>query len=154
MSPPRRVKVHWPSSVVVLLGLVIGGCRASTEPAVALLQGTFVLRTLNGAALPADLSTEPSYHLFLVADTLRFDGKGAATRGRTMQQRYDGAAATILHYDIDYSYRIADHTVYLEIRCPITAQCVSSPSGQVVGRDLLLVQFGDATYVFVRVKGA
>src|SRR5438270_12679420 len=126
MSPPRRVKVHWPSSLVVLLGLVIGGCRATTEPAVALLQGTFVLRTLNGAALPADLSTEPSYHLFLIADTLRFDGQGTVSRGWTMQQRYDGAAATILHYDIDYSYRIAHQAVYLEIRCPINIECAGS----------------------------
>jgi hypothetical protein len=147
------VKDHWPSSVVVLFGLVIGGCRASTEPAVALLQGTFVLRTLNGAALPADLSTEPSYHLFLIADTLRFDGKGTAARGWTMQQRYDGAAATILHYDSDYSYRIADHTVYLEMRCPINANCVGSPTAQAVGRDSLLMQSGDETYLFVRVKG-
>ena len=71
-----------------------------------------------------------------------------------MQQQYAGKTATILHYDIDYNYRIADHTVYLEMRCPINADCVGSPTGQAVGRDSLLVQSGDEKYLFVRVKAA
>ena len=138
------------SRVALLLGLFVSGCRTSTEPSAAVLRGIFVVRSLNGVALPADFSGSSSYQLMLMADTLRFDGKGTASRRWTMQQQFAGDAPITLSYALDYDYRIADHTLYLEVRCSPLANCVGSPTGRAVGHDSLLVQSGSVKYLFVR----
>jgi hypothetical protein len=151
MRESRYEKLRWPSSVAVLLGLVIGSCRGSTEPEAA-LRGTFVLRTVDDVPLPVDRSNRPTYHLLLVADTLRFDGKGAATERVAMQEQIAGQPVTSLSYSLDFNYRIADDSVYLVIRCPVTADCVGSFTGEAGDRDRLLLQSGAEMYLFVRVK--
>ena len=67
-----------------------------------------------------------------------------------MQEQFAGQPITLLNYGIDYSYRIADDTIYLVIRCPITADCVGSFTGEASGRDSLLLESGGEKYLFVR----
>jgi hypothetical protein len=146
MTLSRRT-VLW--SMIALLSA--GGCRSSGEPLGLLLRGTFVLRTVAGAPLPADVSSQTDYQITLLADTLRFDGQGLAKMGRTERVQHSTAAPIVDHSTADFAVRIVGDAIYLDFLCPPGADCFSS--GPIVGHlaDANTLVLGDSKpYVYVR----
>ena len=137
--------------VAAMVALAIGGCRSSGEPLGLLLHGAFVLRTVNGGPLPAEVSTQPTYQVTLLADTLRFDGKELAKRGRTERLQSSTSAPEVVHFSSDYRVRIDGEAIYLYFVCPPNANCTTNGpmAGHLVDTNTLV--FGDAqSYVYVR----
>lgn len=136
---------------LIVAVLATAGCRSSGEPLGLLLHGTFVLRTVNGAALPADVSISPSYQMTLLADTLRFEGKGLAKMGRTERLQPSTLPPTVVHFTLDFAVRIVGETIYLKFLCPFGAFCISTAeiSGHLVDGNTLMLD-GAQPYVYVR----
>ena|SRR5690349_4570786 len=137
--------------LALIAAIAVGGCRSSSEPVRLLLRGTFVLRTVNGAPLPADVSSQTNYQVTLVADTLRFDGQGLARMGRTEVVQHSTSAPIVEHSAANFAVRIVRETIYLDFLCPPGADCFSS--GPIVGHlaDANTLVLGDSKpSVYVR----
>jgi len=147
MTLPRRPVLY----VMMLAVIGAAGCRSSGEPLPLMLRGTFVLRTVNGGPLPADISIQPNYQVILLADTLRFDSRRLARRARTERLQSSTLAPTVAHTTADFAVRIVGETIYLDFLCPFGAFCTTN--GPEVGRlvDANTLMFGGSQpYVYVR----
>ena len=111
--------------VLIFAALAGGGCHSTGEPLALLLRGTFVLRTVNGGPLPADVSTQPPYQTILLADTMRFEGKGLATASVTQRFQSPTSPPEVVNYKFDYRVRIVGETIYLTFICPPNANCIN-----------------------------
>lgn len=135
----------------MIAAVAVGGCRSSGEPLRLLLHGTFVLRTVAGGPLPADISIQPNNQIVLLADTLRFEGNGLAKIGRTERLQSSTSAPEVAHSTADFRVRIVGETIYLDFLCPPNANCFSN--GPIPGHliDANTLTLGDSQpYVYVR----
>lgn len=112
------------SLFAVIGAITLGGCRSTGEPLGLLLRGTFVLRTVNGAPLPADVSSVPNLQTILLADTLRFLGNGLAKLGQTQRIQSSNVEPQVVHYTWDFTVRIEGENIYLTWVCPPNANCI------------------------------
>lgn len=137
--------------LALIAAISVGGCRSSSDPVRLLLRGTFILRTVNGASLPADVSSRTDYRVTLLADTLQFDGQGLAKMGRTDVVQHSSSAPIVEHSTAHFAVRIVGEAIYLDFICPPGADCFSS--GPIVGHlaDANTLVLGDSQpYVYVR----
>ena len=149
MTPSHRTGLYM--LVLAVIAIAAGGCRSTGEPIALLLRGTFVLRTVNGGPLPADISLQPDYQMTLLADTLRFDGKSLAKMGRTERLHFLTSAPEVVHVTFDFRVRIVGETIYLDYICPPGADCINrwEISGHLVDANTLML--GDSQpYIYVR----
>src|SRR5690348_10727568 len=99
--------------LLMIAALALIGCHSTGEPLGLLLRGTFVLRTVNGGPLPADISTLPGNETILLADTLRFAGNGLATISQTERVHFSTSTPEVVNYTFDFRVRIEGETIYL-----------------------------------------
>lgn len=139
------------TTAALVVALVAGGCRSAGEPLALLLRGTFILRSVNGAPLPADISIQPTYQMTLLADTLRFERTGLAKMNRTERLQYSSSEPAVVHLTLDFAVRIVGETIYLKFLCPPGADCINRGelSGHLVDGNTLML--GDSQpYLYVR----
>lgn len=138
--------------VLIVAALAVSACHSTGEPLALLLRrGTFVLRTVNGGSLPADISIQPANEMVLLADTLRFEGNGRATRGRTERLQFSTSAPEVVHFTSDYRVQFDGETIFLYFVCPPGANCTAN--GPIAGHlaDANTFVVGDAQpWVYVR----
>ena len=139
-------------SIIAVIGAItLGGCRSTGEPLGLLLRGTFVLRTVNGAPLPADVSTLPGQETTLLADTLRFLGNGLAKLGQTERLQFSTSEPEVQHFTWDFSVRIEGEAIYLTFVCPSNANCINNVPVRGHLADANTLVLGDSKpYVYVR----
>ena len=137
--------------ILLCAAFAAGGCRSTGEPLALLLRGNFVLRTVNGGPLPADVSTRANYQITLLDRTLQFDGKGLARMSQTVRVQGPTSAPAIEQSTANYRVRFTSETIYLDFLCPPNANCITS--GPTVAHlvDANTVVLGDSQrYVYVR----
>jgi hypothetical protein len=130
--------------------IAMAACRLTTEPNLSFLRGTYVLETVDGRRLPADLSGDASIQLTLFADTMRFDGIGGTVQLSTMSVRVSGTEPVVRQYSSPMTYEIRGSSVRFGIFCPIDADCAAPPIGQIVSKYLLIVRQGTRASVYRR----
>jgi len=108
-----------------------------------------VLRDVSGAALPVDISNT-STNWLLIADTIRFDGAGAATGTTVTQQQLSGQQPTTTRSNIDLWYTVEGDAIKIGLRCPPNANCTGPASGHLVSRDVFTMLHGTRVYLYVR----
>lgn len=83
MVPPGLAECHQPGDVVkhvfVLLTLALSACVDITGTPTSVMKGRWTLQRYAGHALPALEETYGGDSVFIVADTLWFDGRGNYT---------------------------------------------------------------------------
>jgi hypothetical protein len=127
----------------------VAACRSTTAPSEAVLRGTYVLRDVNGAALPATISNT-SVRVLLIADTIRFDGAGTALASSTTREEYSGQEPRVVRTTVDLYYTVHADTIRIGIRCPPNANCTGPSTGHLVSRSVVTVVHGPAVYLYVR----
>lgn len=115
-----------------------------------MLRGTFVVADVNGAALPAAISTTATSRVVLVADTLSFDGFESAEQSTTTRQASPGAASSESHRSVGLIYKVTRDSIRLGIACPPNANCTPFTVGHVVNRDIFTLTYGANGYLYVR----
>jgi hypothetical protein len=121
----------------VLLVLGLSGCESSSGPTGG-ISGTWVLRSVAGASLPA-LVSEGS-NLLVLSDTLIFEFHHAALFPLVLSQRRVGvpggppsATSLLYHLELDGS------RVTLRLRCPPDTDClIDERRGEIDGATLTL----------------
>src|SRR5947207_8737267 len=102
--------------------MAIAACRLTTEPGAWYLRGTYVLKTVEGVGLPADLSSGASGQLILLADTMQFDGIGGTVDLTTMSVvEISGSEPTVRQYSAPMRYNVLGSSVRFWISCRLDA---------------------------------
>ena len=154
-SPARRA---------LPLLLALAGCGDGTTAPDGVLEGTWVLRTVDGASLPAVTQQGDGMRYTLLADTLRLARAGSASRVQVvrLQSAVPGAfrpadTTYALRLTRPYTLRGRTLTVGDETPCPPNASCLGIDQGVVtLGDRILMVRHammgGEAVLAFDRVS--
>lgn len=144
--------------------LALAACGDGPTAARASLDGTWVLRTVDGAALPAVTQEGGGLRYTLLADTLRLSHDGTAHRVQVVRQQ-NAAPRPFLPADTTYAlrltrpYTLRGRTLTVGERedCPPNASCLGVDQGVLAGDRLLLTRHamlgGEAVLAFDRVSG-
>ena len=129
----------------------LGACHEATAPlSDAALRGNYVAVSVNGGGLPANLNPG-SYPIYVVADTLRFDGAGNVIHAQqlsepTLQQQPQPKLSSLLSYQVDGT------AVHFYFVCPPFAACARAPDGHLVlGLSWLAVNYGNGVFLYKKV---
>lgn len=147
------------------LPLALAGCGDDVlGPSPGALEGTWVLRTVDGARLPAVTQEGAGLRYTLLADTLRLTREGSASRVQVVRQQ-NAAPRPFLPADTTYALRVTRPytlsgrtlTVGEPVDCPPNASCLGIDQGVVTdGGRILLVRHamlgGEAVLAFDRVS--
>ena len=159
MSRTRALRA--PALRALPLLLALAGCDDATGPRTS-LEGTWVLRTVDGARLPAVTQEGAGLRYTLLADTLRLTREGLASRVQVVRQQ-NAAPRPYLPADTTYALRLTRPytlsgrtlTVGDRVPCPPNANCLGVDAGVVEGDRILLVRHamlgGEAVLAFDRV---
>lgn len=126
------------------------------------MDGEYVVTTVNGRQLPVNVADQSSPRM-LLADTMRFDGKGTATHSWTLREpsSLQPAPLTKLSQTLYYSFTGAaiDFSICPPgapcLWCPPNADCnvAPPPTGHIVlGLSWLVLDYGQSRYVYQRVR--
>jgi hypothetical protein len=121
--PFHRFRALW------VAGLVLG-CTSPTDAALGSLTGTYVLQSVDGAAVPVLQVGYTTFRQYLVTDTVVADGRGHYSRVRITEK-----VSTVGDYrDITRgawtgTYTIRGDTVDFPYTCPMGAMCLAAPVG-------------------------
>lgn len=140
--------------------VLLVACSDGAGPGEVLLDGTYVLRAVNGRGLPTTIAEGGGQQYIVLADTLRFSRN--ATVARSMAVRHLSAtpefypADTTYHQVMSFPYVVESNRVIIGYRdpCPPNALCIGFEEGEftptglhVVGR---LFWSGDPILTFRR----
>ena len=109
------------------------------SPGQAALSGTYALVSVNGKALPADITSDGSRRVLLLSETLRLDGRGNATDDLTERDSLSNSPAQVVFDSRSLAYTIDGSTVHFRVLCGPGASCVYFPDGTIVGSDTLVI---------------
>jgi hypothetical protein len=157
--PDRLSRRTLPAALALL---ALAACERAPSSPRETLDGTWVLRTVRGAALPAVVVEGGGMRYTLLADTLRFSPAGTFTRTQHVRQQ-NASPSQFLPADTTYAQRFSWRYTRLGpalmlgewVWCPPNALCVGVDEGAVVGDRITLVRHamypGDMLLVFERV---
>ena len=105
------------------------GCYEQTGPVP--LPSTFVVRTVNGSALPVPVMSHEELEIVVLADTLRFYPLGIAHRISIYRNTRIGVSTitTIDTSRVQESYEVRGDSLRFIRYCPPNANCVGPPEG-------------------------
>jgi hypothetical protein len=147
------------------LALALAGCGGDVLGPGTPLEGTWVLRTVDGARLPAVTQEGGGMRYTLLADTLRLTRTGSASRVQVVRQQ-NADPRPYLPADTTYAMRITRPyavrgrtlTVGELEPCPPNANCLGVDQGFIDGDRILLTRHAmlgsDAVLAFDRVSGS
>ena len=143
--------------------LSFAACHEATAPLTsAALHGDYVLTSVNGRDLPANIA-DASYPVMLLGDTIHFDGVYTATRHWTLRQPSSLQPAPLSKLSDTFFYDVAGTAMSFPW-CPPGTACTPCPpldacgrvgpdSGRIVlGLSVLVLDYGDARYLYRRVR--
>ena len=133
---------------VTLILTAATSCHNALAPVDAVLEGTYVLTTVNGMALPADLSNGDPGRLILLSETIRFNGAGGAIDDVTERDSLSSAPAQVVFGTIELSYHVDGSVVHFKVLCGPGASCTQSPDATIIDAKDFVIQNGVYTYDF------
>lgn len=140
-------------AIPTLLALFAAGCDSNPlEPGE--VAGEYVLESVNGSPLPAEVwAAEPaSYHL--LAEKLRLKSSGAGTHARVQRVDWADPAKTdeISSSTSDLNYRVRGERIEITYFCPPNALCATGPHavGRLEGGTLVLTVLDGNVYRYRR----
>jgi hypothetical protein len=133
---------------VTLILTATTSCQNTLAPVDAVLKGTYALTTVNGMALPADLSNGDPGRLILLSETIRFDGAGRAIDDMTERDSLSSAPAQVVFATIELSYHVDGSVVHFKALCGPGASCTQVPDATIVDAKDFVIQNGVFTYDF------
>ena len=134
--------------VLLLVAASVTACSASTEPRG--LDDEFMLRDINGRALPTYIAATPGFSPTILVSSLKLERSGIATMTEE-RTNFDGTQST---YTWQYRYEIDGGDVNFSLLqpCPPNALCAAPPHGTIsrlAGRLILEVgRVGDTPIVY------
>ncbi len=114
----------------------LAACGSPTVPVTTQTQtgSTYVLKTVNGQAAPAVLNASQVDTTFILADTVRLDGRGGATDVRqTRHVLVAGGTPQDARTVTLYGYKIAADSIVLSISCAASSVGAVSSATTVCG---------------------
>ena len=127
---PRRVVV------LCIAVTVLSACRDAVAPAEAAVRGTYALVSVNGKALPADMTSDGSGRILLLSETMAFDGHGNATDELTERDSLSSAPAQVFLARRLLAYSVDGSTIHFTVECGPGVSCINGfPNITILGAD-------------------
>ena len=117
--------------LVALVGAGLASCDRGMVGPESQVRGVYNLRRVDAQPLPMALWTENGQTLWLLAETLRFDGAGNVTRAYSWRRDSLGTAGEPQTLSLQLQYRVRAHGLDVGsfAPCPPNALCVAPDTG-------------------------
>jgi hypothetical protein len=125
--------------------LVAASTMGCTQTAAPPISGSYVLESINGQPLPANIQAEAGDTIAVLSSSLNLDGLGRAQLSEHIRYVHPNSPPGDVTYTQGYSYRIEGSRVIGQSivfdyspPCPPNALCVAPPQGRFSGFKLIL----------------
>jgi len=125
----------------ILVALTMACSQTAAPPT----SGSYVLESINGQPIPANIQAEPGDTITVLSSSLTLDGFGRAQLSEHIRYVHPNSPPGEQTYTTQYSYsitgsRIVGQTIVFDYSppCPPNALCAAPPEGRFSGFKLIL----------------
>lgn len=125
--------------------LVVASTMACSQTAAPPTSGDYVLESINGQPLPANIQAEAGDTIAVLSSSLTLDGVGRAQLSEHIRYVHPNSPPGEQTYTTGYSYRIEGSSIIGQTivfdyspPCPPNALCAAPPQGRFSGFKLIL----------------
>jgi hypothetical protein len=125
--------------------LVVASTMACSQTAAPPTSGSYVLESINGQPVPANIQAEAGDTITVLSSSLTLDGFGRAQLSEHIRYVHPNSPPGEQNYTTGYSYSIKGSRIVGQIivfdyspPCPPNALCVAPPQGRFSGFKLIL----------------
>ena len=127
---------------LVLVAALTTACHETTAPPPA---GSYILESINGQPVPANIQAEGGDTLTVIFSSLTLDALGTAHLSEHIRYVHPNSPPGEVTYTTSYSYRITSNVIAgqnivfdYSPPCPPNALCAAPPTGMISGSGLIL----------------
>ena len=125
-----RTRIHWLGIAMATTVALLSSCALEPTGRDGQTGNTFVLRTVDGVAVPAVVVSNSHVEAVKLADTIWLRANGTGREVTVERSSSDIALPPGEHtyrYEREFTYRVSAGDLEVEFPCPANASCVAPP---------------------------